>query len=153
MIWAKKDLGYSEKFHESIWKIRNYIKNSYEEMKALSNGKHDYSHISDGTTLIINEYETKDDSPLESHKKYVDIQMVLSGQELILISDISVLSVSEEYDEDRDVMFWKGETQCSLLLEEGNMVILLPNEAHAPSVSPPSGKCNVKKAVFKVPYL
>ncbi len=153
MIWVKKDLGYSEKFHESIWKLRNYIKNYYQEIKEMNVGKYDYSHVSDGVVLMISEYETKDTARLESHKKYVDLQMLLKGQEIVLVSDISTLNEIEAYNEEKDIIFWEGQTQCSMLLEEGNMIILLPNEGHAPCLNPASGKCLVKKAVFKIPYL
>ncbi len=152
MIWVNKDLKYSASFHDSIWKVRNYINSSFAEISALAVGKHDCSSISDGVFAIVSEYETRDNGILESHKKYVDLQMMLKGQERFEVSDISVLEVSEKYNEENDIMFWDGGIQADICLNEGNIIIFLPNEAHTPGLSINNEKCQVKKVVFKIPY-
>ena len=43
----------------------------------------------------------------EAHKKYIDIQLLLSGHELLQFTGVDELKISEEYDKNRDIMFFK----------------------------------------------
>ena len=59
--------------------------------------------------FMIQEYETKepDVCRLETHKNYIDIQWIISGEEAIDTVNVAGLIVEEAYDADRDVAFWK----------------------------------------------
>ncbi len=101
---------------------------------------------------MVQEYETKipELKKLESHKRYVDIQWIVSGEEKISVSDVVNLKVMEAYDEKKDVMFWEGtENMMETVLTAGSYVVLYPKDAHMPgqAVEAP-GK--VKKFVIKV---
>ncbi len=99
---------------------------------------------------IVNEYQTK---PLsagkwESHKKYVDIQFIVSGIEKMGFTESKKTIVLAEYDEDRDVTIYKGEGQF-INVEENHFVIFFTNEIHMPSLAVNIPK-QVKKVVIKV---
>ena len=102
----------------------------------------------------IDVYNTKnaDNCKFEAHKKYIDIQMLLDGEEELDIFPVSDLKVSEEYDENRDVMFFENpqEFPDNLRLKPYKFVLIYPEEAHRPQMNLGSVSKNVKKAVAKI---
>ena len=101
--------------------------------------------------VSIQEYETKSygDCRFETHKRYADIQCILQGREQIWVTEQPLLTPDTEYDPKADIRFWKAGKAALLELHAGELVILLPGEAHKPCVrSGDAGK--VKKAVFKI---
>ena len=99
-------------------------------------------------------YTTKaeGEGKLESHKKYIDIQLLLDGVERLDFTDTADLTVSETYNPDKDIMFYAkpGEFLNSVKLEYGNFIMLYPHEAHQPQMSIKTPQ-NVKKVVVKIP--
>lgn len=87
----------------------------------------------------------------ESHKKYIDIQYMIEGEELIYVTDIKNLQVSEQYSGEKDVMFFEGgEDVKPEVLTDGKYLIFYPQDAHKPSVRVSEVGSKVKKVVFKV---
>lgn len=96
-------------------------------------------------------YNTKLQSRFEAHRKMVDIQIVVSGTELINFAPINDNFVVEEpYDEMRDIMFMKGEVKDTVLLRAGDAYIIGPELAHMPGMAV-NGSSHVKKIVLKIP--
>ena len=84
-------------------------------------------------------------------KSLVDIQIVVSGTELINFAPINDNFVVEEpYDEMRDIMFMKGEGKDTVLLRAGDACIIGPELAHMPGMAV-NGSSHVKKIVLKIP--
>lgn len=97
------------------------------------------------------EYETKLTSRFEAHRKMVDVQIVVSGAELIHFAPINDNFVVEEpYDEMRDIMFMTGEVKDTVLLRAGDACIIGPELAHMPGMAV-NGSEHVKKIVLKIP--
>ena len=118
-------------------------------LKELKLGKHE---IKDWLYINVQEYITKNKSEckFESHKKYVDIQMMIDGIEAIETSDIDKLELETAYDEDKDVMFWKQKSnQMRSVISDGSYVILYPQNAHMPCIAIDK-PIKVKKLVAKV---
>ncbi len=87
----------------------------------------------------------------EAHKKYIDIQYIVSGQETINCLNLTDIRIVRPYDEKYDICFGlasMGEG-VSLKLNEGDLSIFFPEHAHAPKLSL-SGPHKVKKIVVKV---
>lgn len=130
--------------------VYNFIVNN--DMKSLYLGRH---QINAKVYANVETYSTKDikEGKFESHKKYIDIQYIISGEENIISEDISSLTVSEEYDETRDIVFYKDNgLGKDNILRSGEFIVLYPNDGHMPCISVnkdiPSSN---KKIVFKVP--
>ncbi len=109
----------------------------------------------DGENFInIDEYSTKPLSQcrFEAHKKYIDIQIMLDGKEKLDFTNVNSLSVSENYDSEKDVMFFENpcDNVNSLILSSGKFVILYPYEAHRPQMISDNAPLKVKKAVVKI---
>lgn len=143
---------FNPKFHDIIWKAKNYVRENYDKFKNLPVGKHDLKEIGEGTFINVTEYDTRDNPPWESHLKFVDIQMVFEGEEDFIIANTKALK-PKEYDEQKDYHDWEGEGYVRLTLKEGEILILLPYDAHRVGLHPNGIKTHVKKAIIKVPYL
>lgn len=94
--------------------------------------------VNDKFFYSVQSYETRhtDECKLESHRQYIDVQILVSGEERMDIADISRLDISEEYDEDKDVIFWKlPKRMCKSTLRAGDYIILYPENAHRGAIS------------------
>lgn len=97
------------------------------------------------------EYETKLTSRFEVHRKMVDVQIVVSGTELIHFAPITdEFQVEQEYDPQKDIMFMKGEVKDTVLLRAGDACIIGPELAHMPGMAV-NGSSYVQKIVLKIP--
>ena len=105
-----------------------------------------------GGFALLMEYETEpaEERKLETHKRFADIQLILSGREKIEWTPLKGLAVETPYDEEKDVAFWKGEAEASLTLGPGSFAIFLPADAHKPNCSI-DAPAHMRKLVVKVP--
>jgi len=123
----------------------NYLKNNdfsqMEPCKIEVKGEEVY--------LMVQEYTTKkhEDCRLEGHKKYIDIQYVVSGEELMGLCTISNQELVESKPE-KDVAFYNGEIS-TVKLKEGMFAVLFPDDLHMPGMMS-NAQQKVKKVVVKV---
>ena len=111
-------------------------------------------HEVDGENLyfMADEYDTKlqEQGRLESHRKYIDIQFVVSGREWIGCRPIEGLQIETPYDAKKDIAFYhRAEPMTHVAMEAGTFAIFWPHDAHMPSrmYDKPA---RVKKIVVKV---
>lgn len=98
------------------------------------------------------EYETtgENEKPFESHRKYVDVQLLLDGEEIMQVIDIARLQEKRNYDNDTDVVLYTASYMAaSTILRPGTIMILFPRDAHR-SMSFKGSAVVVKKVVGKV---
>jgi len=98
-------------------------------------------------------YDTKLDSKIiESHKKEVDIHILLTGNEHIKVYDASAVEVTEGYDAESDCQFYKrtGNPECEIDLKPGYMAVLFPDDIHHPQYAVRNNVETLKKIVIKV---
>ncbi len=102
---------------------------------------------------IVQRYETvTTDTPrLEYHKKYIDIQYVVSGEEVIGWAPAEGLTVTEAYNPDSDVCFGTvpEDTMTRVYLQAGQVMVLYPEDGHAPKLAA-GAPSSVFKIVIKV---
>ncbi len=106
----------------------------------------------DGSALfaLVQEYETKpiQEGKLEAHKKYIDIQLVLQGEEFMGYAPLGGQPVAKAFDPEKDIGFYDGEAWFTRF-RKGMFAIFFPQDAHLPGRhSDMSTK--VKKIVLKV---
>ena len=110
-------------------------------------GKYD---LDDGDYVNVIEYDTKEnDGKYEAHKKYLDVQIMLNGEEIVYVQELTNSMAKSEYDEEKDVQFFSATEKQTIVLKEGVAGIFLPHDAHRPSIKLGEIK-QVKKAVFKI---
>lgn len=118
---------------------------------SIELGKH---VLSEDVYVNVETYSTKPLSiaKFESHNNYIDIQILLSGEELIYVEDASKLKVDIPYNSQKDITFYsdKLEMAQNVKLDGSNFVMLYPHEAHAPQVSINDKSTKVLKVVVKI---
>lgn len=117
------------------------------DLDSLPSGKHDI----EGDTIfaLVQEYQTKplEDCKLESHKKYIDIQYVIRGEEMMGITTQNNQKIIE-VNEEKDYTFYEGTTSL-VRVSKGMFTIFFPDDLHQPCVQTESA-AEVKKVVIKV---
>ncbi|RBQ32721.1 YhcH/YjgK/YiaL family protein [Arcobacter sp. FW59] len=68
---------------------------------------------------------------IESHKRYIDFQLILSGSEQMEYIDIDKLEIENFYDEKKDLITYKlVDNTSKFLLQENDLAIFFPDDAH-----------------------
>jgi YhcH/YjgK/YiaL family protein len=102
---------------------------------------------------FVSSYETKtaEEAKLEAHLKFIDIQAPLQGGEGIEWFPTVGLEPVIQYDEAKDVIFYKRRmpVPARVDLQPGIFALLYPEDAHMPGLMIGS-KQKVKKVVVKV---
>ena len=86
------------------------------------------------------------DGKLEGHRKYLDIQYVIHGEESMGWRPTAGLANSVPYDEARDLEFFEGEPESIVRVPPGSFAVFLPTDAHLPLI----GDGPIHKVVVKV---
>lgn len=108
----------------------------------------------DGNNLYapLSEYMSKDEenARYEAHRKYIDIQYVVSGKELIGIAPISQQKeILEPYNEEKDIMFVTVNQVTNYQAMPDRFFIFFPGDLHRPGLKDGENS-PVRKAVVKV---
>ncbi|AMG91963.1 TPA: YhcH/YjgK/YiaL family protein [Citrobacter amalonaticus] len=133
---------------EELRQAIEYIKANVTE--TTEKGKHEI----DGSRLfyLISEDMTEpfEKRRAEYHARYLDIQIVLKGQEGMTFSVLPAGKPDTDWLADKDIAFLaEGEQEKTLILNEGDFVVFYPQEVHKPlcAVGAPAP---VRKAVVKL---
>ena len=139
---------------DNIKNLKNYNIVSENVINFLMNLPTEAGHyeIDDTAYANIDVYNTKQDCKFEAHKKYIDIQMLLAGEEELDYMPVENLKISEEYDSKRDVMFFENPTEKAdtLQLKPFKFALIYPHEAHRPQMNAGLMPQKVKKVVVKI---
>ena len=99
----------------------------------------------------VDEYSTKEFGEFEAHRKYIDIQIMLKGEEIIEVTNLENCLNSRGYIEEKDIEFFENSNGKieKIILKENDFAILWPNDAHKPQIQIESSE-KVKKIVLKI---
>ncbi|RRD39997.1 DUF386 domain-containing protein [Leptotrichia sp. OH3620_COT-345] len=141
-----KDSLQNESLSKEIKKCIEFTnKNKIEEYEA---GVYEVP----GTDMKMNvgHYTTKAESECfwETHLKYIDVQVMLKGEEYIAFNNVHNLKKIKT-DEKNDLIEHEGDELFRVLMKEGDVLILYPEDAHMPGVKV-NEPISVKKVVFKI---
>ena len=106
--------------------------------------------------LQINEMTTepKEMRRAEVHRKYVDVQYIIHGRELIgCYPDAGEDEISEDLLEPGDIRFYKYRDvpgEIMLPMTEGCYAVFFPEDVHRPCCQMGGEPCEVRKIVLKV---
>jgi biofilm protein TabA len=101
---------------------------------------------------LFQSYETLVGEPrFEAHRRYIDIQYIAEGVEVIGWAPVDALIVTEPYDPAKDAAFGcvPAEQITAVRLDAGQLAVLYPSDAHAPKLAS-GAPARVKKIVVKV---
>lgn len=122
------------------------------DFSVLDDGKYEIS--GKNVYAIVQSYDSKPlkEGKFEAHRKYIDIQFVIKGEEQMGVANVDDFINATEYDEEKDIVFLTPKKDCKqefLKVAQNEFVIFEPSDAHMPSIAlnEPSF---VKKVVVKV---
>jgi biofilm protein TabA len=88
----------------------------------------------------------------ESHCAYIDVQVVVAGEELMEVADVAHLAVAEDPRPVKDLIFYRPFDGGSVLhLRAGETAVFFPSDAHLPALRTGAAPTLVRKAVIKLP--
>ena len=154
-IEAVKEQINCSSFERAFLYIEKLQDKNSDEYKSLSN-----IGLDDCNKIVLDEHcfvleqayisKNKEDCFFESHKKYIDIQYVFEGEEIMEVENISNLQVTSDYKEDLDYAKYSQSKNSSILkIRQNELAIFFPQDAHMPCIKLDENK-KVIKAVFKI---
>ena len=120
---------------------------NFMDLENAAPGRHEIA--GEQVFAMVQEYDSKrrEEGFWEAHRKYIDVQYVVSGVEKMGYASIDGLQAGE-YDEEKDFVGFEGEGEF-LVMSAGTFMILGPQDAHMPGMAVDEPQ-PVKKVVVKV---
>jgi len=136
----------------------------YQPLNPLFPVAYDYLRRTDVSLLAPGRYEiqgkdlyalmqeyatrTRDQSSWEAHHEYVDLHVMLRGEELVGFANVADLRSLGDYEAAKDVEHFEGDGTF-LKVPEGYFVIFGTQDAHMPCLEP-GRPATVRKLVLKI---
>lgn len=106
--------------------------------------------LDNNITAIEQSYVLQNNGIFESHRKFVDLQFVAKGSEIMKVGFLEHFIALDKYDEANDVLNYTAiKSPSQLFLYANNLLILTPRDIHAGGFRLESDI--VFKSVLKVP--
>ncbi len=135
----------------------NYLKEVLEIIKTT-----DFSKLDDGVFEVLDKnlyyfvstYRTVksiEEKLAEAHRKYIDLQYIIYGEEKVGYGNYNSNKVlEEEYNRDKDIeLFKKVENESFFILKKDMYIIFFPEDIHRPGLSSTEMR-GVRKVIFKI---
>lgn len=125
-------------------------------LQAMAVGTAERIDLAEGVYAMEQAYLTKAriDGFFEAHRKYIDVQVVVEGEEAIEVVDAARGTVKQPYVAERDLVIYEGTAEASALkLGAGAVAIFFPADVHMPSLRAGAAAVTVRKTVVKVPVI
>ena len=128
-------------FAQAIEFLKSHDLHAMEVGKTELNGKDLVINIAQTTP------KTKEQAKLETHNEFIDIQVPLSGTEIMgCTPGKDCVPADAPYSAEKDITFFEGLAETYIAVKPGMFAIFFPQDGHAPGISPDG----VKKVIVKV---
>jgi uncharacterized protein, YhcH/YjgK/YiaL family len=98
-------------------------------------------------SIVETQLKPEEEAKLETHKKFIDIQIPVTKAETFGWKSLSTLALSETgYDEANDFELYRDKPSAYVTVLPGEFVIFSPEDGHAPLI----GEGSTKKIILKV---
>ncbi len=139
----------TKEYPAAVKRVINYLKAT--DLVKLENGKHEI----EGEKIFMQLFEitTKDVQEVkpEVHRKYIDLQFSVDGNEYIgCAPDPGNLEICENLLDTRDIIFYKEvENESFLNMQKDCFAVFFPHDVHRPGLVNKEPK-TIRKAVIKI---
>ncbi len=123
-----------------------FLKN--HDLKTIAKGRYPIDGENVYASVTMDSTKDFNKTNWESHRRYIDLQYVIDGEEKIGVSPVNEAKVTNEYNEKKEVANYTAEGKF-YPATPGIFFIFFPSDVHRPSISP-GGNKPVKKIVIKV---
>lgn len=132
--------------HPLFGKAFEYL--TQNDFMKIENGT--YEIVGKDLLAIVNSYDTEPREARfwESHKKYIDIQLIVSGSEIMGIAPLHDSTIIQEYNEENDFMKLEAKGE-QIVVPSNYFTIFYPTDVHMPNLIHEKVQ-HVKKVVMKV---
>lgn len=123
-------------------------------LRAIAAGASERIELGHGAFAIEQVYASKPraEGLFESHRKYVDVQVIVEGCEAMEVVDAARATARDPYNEERDFLLYHDAADASVVkLRAGEAAVFFPVDIHMPSLRLGSDAALVRKTVVKVP--
>lgn len=140
----------------NAYPLGNAWQAAFEFLSSLKPDVEDKKYHIQGTDIfaIVSSYKTRQANAVqfEAHRKYVDIQVVIAGNEEIGWLPVGELLTMQPYNASKDIAFYHhpNANYTRLNISPGTFVVLFPRDAHQPSLMVGNTPESVKKVVIKI---
>ena len=140
-----KNAGFYQSVNPRFKKAFEFLQNT--DLALLPLGKSEL----DGPELFINvvegEGKTAEEAKMETHKKFIDIQVPVTAAETMgWIAVDKLAQPTQEYNSDKDVAFFADKASNFIFVQPFEFAIFFPEDAHQPGI----GSGTIKKVIVKV---
>jgi YhcH/YjgK/YiaL family protein len=107
---------------------------------------------------IVSEYvpKTAENCLFEAHKRYIDLQYIVSGKEVMGVTHASDLKSTAPYSDEKDIEFFEPDGVAAeyQVADSSSYYVFLPEDVHRPSMRCDDNDSTsmVKKVVLKIKY-
>ena len=108
------------------------IEEAYEAVNALTSLEAATYPLSGGNRFFVAVGTTKAPDLAEAHRKYMDIQYIVKGQEVMGWAPLDTLELVGQFDESKDVGFYTGKFDL-MRIGEGYCYVAFPEDGHMPT--------------------
>ena len=135
-----------ESMHPLFAKVFEYLKKT--DFTVVENGK--YELAGEDLFAIVNSYytEPREVRKWEAHRKYIDIQYMVSGTEEMAVAPLHTMKIIQPYQQENDYALFEGPGD-TITVSAGFFTIFYPTDVHMPNLIHQQ-TCHVKKVVLKV---
>lgn len=110
----------------------------------------------DGKEVLFNVQENVipknvEDTFFEIHKQYIDIQLIIDGEEKFGYAALEDTTAKNEFSPEKDFQALNGDIELTYTMKAGRFILFFPEEPHMPCLK--SGDTEkIKKVVYKIKY-
>jgi len=122
------------------------------DLNALPLGRNE---IGEGAYANVAEYETRLQSKYELHRRYIDVQLLARGEEIVFVAlKEDGIDPLGEFDVEKDcILFASARNSRAVRVAPDSYLVLYPSDAHMPCMAVDGTPRPVRKVCVKVPYM
>ncbi|CAM2912087.1 YhcH/YjgK/YiaL family protein [Rariglobus hedericola] len=154
---VRTQLAGSPSFQKALAYVEEILRpgsEAHQRLLAVATGDTGRVELGDGVFALEQAYIAKPpaEGRWEAHRVYIDVQVIVSGDELMEVTDVSRLAVAEDHTPAKDILFFEQNLEGSVLrMRAGELAVFYPVDAHKPSLAAGVPAALVRKTVVKVP--
>lgn len=146
-IYSNENLN---RYPKVLQEVISYVKENFKEIQNMENGRYEIDGDNIFMQVMDAQTQSLEERKIESHRKYIDVQVVLRGKEILGFGIADANVEIEEEIEEKDIIFYKAlENETFIKATEGCFNIFFPEDLHRPGVLYDEAGM-IKKAVVKV---
>ncbi|HSW44887.1 MAG TPA: YhcH/YjgK/YiaL family protein [Phycisphaerae bacterium] len=140
-----ENAGRYEQSHKGFKEAFDFLRSA--KLSSLDAGRHPVDGDRVFVVIVRDPGRGRSGAKLEIHRKYIDIQLVIAGQEEIGWKPAAACTQPDgQFDTTKDLGFFRDQSALWLPMPPATFAVFFPEDAHAPL----GGEGTLHKAIAKV---